>query len=566
MSQSVITTAFEQLKAEQAANGGILTLDEFVFANVPDLNITDPIDRGESWPAPEQIVHRQEVSKTGTVNGNAVVYSVVLGAETGDFDFNWIGLINKASNTVAMIVHAPMQKKIKTASGQQGNVLTRSFMMEYNGASQITQITTPADTWQIDFTARLAGMDERIRKENIDIYGAASFNGDSFLVSRDETGYSVKKGVGYVAGLRAELILDKNIAIANVPTKVWVDICWKGFLTSEWGAETKLVVANTLSDYSEQGVFHFVYPIADIHDDGSVIDLRGETITKDIIQTLKNKQPLNEVLSLFSGLHPVTDGIPYFMGEKSASLIKASPLSLKLLKLENSVDIFSELDLLDEKGVMGRKISERWITSTGKYIKTPGAKRARVTIIGAGGGGGGAQGNSPGYVSAGSGGGAGGVSIKTIDLANIESIDVIIGAGGVPGVYSANQPGSGGTTKFGNIMTAEGGGRGNNCGSVAFGVSQLVANGGGGVASGGDINSFGGSGGQALILGQGYTSGGGGNSIVAGGGQPVSSVSTLSGIDGSLGSGGSGAYVLSGGSERTGGRGGDGVCIIEEYA
>ncbi len=48
-----------------------------------------------------------------------------------------------------MIVHAPMQKKIKTATGQQGNVLTRSFLMEYNGASEQTQIITPADTGRL---------------------------------------------------------------------------------------------------------------------------------------------------------------------------------------------------------------------------------------------------------------------------------------------------------------------------------------------------------------------------------------------------------------------------------
>ena len=58
MSQTVITQAFEALKAQEAANGGVLTLDEFVFASVPNLNITDPIDRSEGLPSAEQIVHR----------------------------------------------------------------------------------------------------------------------------------------------------------------------------------------------------------------------------------------------------------------------------------------------------------------------------------------------------------------------------------------------------------------------------------------------------------------------------------------------------------------------------
>lgn len=366
MSQSVITTAFEQLKAEQAANGGILTLDEFVFANVPDLNITDPIDRGESWPAPEQIVHRQVVSKTGTVNGNAVVYSVVLGAETGDFDFNWIGLINKASNTVAMIVHAPVQKKIKTASGQQGNVLTRSFMMEYNGASQITQITTPADTWQIDFTARLAGMDERIRKENVDTYGVASFYHDGFLVSQEDGGYSVKKGVGYVAGLRAELLLDKEIAAADLPVKVWVDVCWKGLLTSVWNVETKIVVADVLNDYSDNDKQHYVYAIAEIQAGGVVVDLRGSTvkpspeIIADFSADLKKKQPLSDNLTLLSNLDASENKLPYFknsdvmgqtdLSETGRDIISKSSIAdvLNYFGLEDAVDAIIKKNNLDD--------------------------------------------------------------------------------------------------------------------------------------------------------------------------------------------------------------------------
>lgn len=175
MSQTTITLAFEQWKAQQAIDGKAVVLDEFVLANVPNLDIDSPIDRAEQLPAAQHIVHRQAVSATGLVNENAVVYSVTMGTEVGDFAFNWVGLINKATGTLAMIVHAPLQSKIKNAEGKQGNVLTRSFLMEYTGAASETQITTPAETWQIDFTARLSGMDERQRLENVDLYGAAAF-------------------------------------------------------------------------------------------------------------------------------------------------------------------------------------------------------------------------------------------------------------------------------------------------------------------------------------------------------------------------------------------------------
>lgn len=234
---------------------------------------------------------------------------------------------------------------------------------------------------------------------------------------------------------------------------------------------------------------------------------------------------------------------------------------------DGQVDVFLQnLGISDSSGYVGRKISEKWIITSSTYTPTPGTKFIHVTIIGGGGGGGGAQTNAAGYVSAGSGGGAGGVARKTLPVDDSFSVPITIGSGGVPGVFSSNQPGDGGTSSFGSYMNASGGGRGNNGDSVAFGVTKLIPNGGGGSGFGGDHDSIGGSGGPAVILGIGYSSGGGGNSLISGGAQPISTTSSVPGIDGRYGSGGSGAYVLASGTQKNGGRGGNGVCIIEEYA
>ncbi len=274
MSQTTITLAFEQWKAQQGATGEPVLLDEFVFANVPGLDPDQPVDRNETLPPAEQIVHRQAVSRKGVVNDNAVVHSVVLGADVGDFSFNWIGLINKASGTLAMIVHAPLQQKLKTAEGQQGNVLTRSFLMEYNGAQAETGINTPAETWQIDFTARMAGMDERQRLENIDIFGAAAFFGDGYLVGKSGNQFYVTKGTGYVAGLRTTLAENLNITVTTRPVKVWLDVCWTGTLTSVWGVQSRITVADNLADYVQNGVQHYVFAVAGIDENGNITDLR----------------------------------------------------------------------------------------------------------------------------------------------------------------------------------------------------------------------------------------------------------------------------------------------------
>ncbi|HDL7125016.1 TPA: phage tail protein [Yersinia enterocolitica] len=274
MSQTAITFAFEQWKAQEAAAGNTVVLDEFVLAYVPGLDHTAPINRTETLPPEAQIVHRQAVNKIGLVNDNAVVYSVTMGTEIGDFDFNWIGLVNKASGTVAMIVHAPTQRKVANVTGQQGNVLTRSFLMEYNGAATATGITTPAETWQIDFTARLTGIDEMQRLINVDNYGPGAFFGAAYLVAKNGAQFFVTKGTGYISGIRADLPANLNIAVPAAATKVWADVSLQGNITSQWEAVIKITVAPTLANYSQSGFMHYVFAVASIDAVGNITDLR----------------------------------------------------------------------------------------------------------------------------------------------------------------------------------------------------------------------------------------------------------------------------------------------------
>ncbi|AWL69919.1 TPA: hypothetical protein I8438_000202 [Serratia marcescens] len=282
MSQTAITFAFEQWKAKEAVNGSRVVLDEFVFANVPGLDAGKPIDRKEGMPPAGQIVHRQAVNKTGVVNNNAVVYSVTLGTEVGDFDFNWIGLVNKASNTVAMIVHAPTQRKVANHAGQQGNAITRSFVMEYDGAASETAITSPAETWQIDFTARLGGIDEMQRLINRDHYGAGAFFGNGFLVAKAGAQYFVTAGTGYVGGLRAVLAANQNITVTAKPIKVWADVSLQGNVVSQWAAAVKFTVAATAADYTDNAGFkHYVFAVASIDAAGNITDLRPQGSLSD---------------------------------------------------------------------------------------------------------------------------------------------------------------------------------------------------------------------------------------------------------------------------------------------
>ncbi|HDL7091643.1 TPA: phage tail protein [Yersinia enterocolitica] len=330
MSQTAITFAFEQWKAQEAAAGNTVVLDEFVLAYVPGLDHTVPINRAETLPPEAQIVHRQAVNKIGLVNDNAVVYSVTMGTEIGDFDFNWIGLVNKASGTVAMIVHAPTQRKVANVTGQQGNVLTRSFLMEYNGAATATGITTPAETWQIDFTARLTGIDEMQRLINVDNYGPGAFFGAAYLVAKNGAQFFVTKGAGYIGGIRADLPANRNIAVPSTATKVWADVSLQGNITSQWEAVIKITVAPTLANYSQSGFMHYVFAVASIDAVGNITDLRpkGSLIEQETSDALAQHEK--------SRNHP--DGTLLYKGfvqldsatDSSSETLAATPKAVKI--------------------------------------------------------------------------------------------------------------------------------------------------------------------------------------------------------------------------------------------
>ncbi|WP_337137168.1 phage tail protein [Morganella morganii] len=289
---SVITTDFERWKAQEAALGKPVALNEFVFANVPGLDPSKDISRDEKLPPAGQIVHRQAVNRAGLASEKAVAYSVTLGTDVGDFVFNWIGLINKESGTLAMITHAPEQRKIKTVDGVQGNVLTRSFLLEFNGAAKETQITTSAETWQIDFTARLAGMDEIQRLANRDIYGAAAFFGDGFLVTKAAEQYSVTPGTAYIEGLRGTL--EEITTFNNLrDTKIYADFTFQGNLVSKWQTFVKVTTAKTLAHYQDAAGFqHYVAVIAEIDQNGNITDKRVKgTATDRELAELKKDLP-----------------------------------------------------------------------------------------------------------------------------------------------------------------------------------------------------------------------------------------------------------------------------------
>lgn len=173
-------------------------------------------------------------------------------------------------------------------------------------------------------------------------------------------------------------------------------------------------------------------------------------------------------------------------------------------------------------------------TSSGTWTRPSGIGLVRVTVTGGGAGGG---------INESVGGGGGATAIKLIDVSLISSATITVGAGG--GRETSNGPGGNGSDSVWNdgtnIVT---GGRGLNTRA-------------GGVATGGDINIPGVSGGE----GPGGASGGdGGGSFWGQGGIGGSDISSFDGNDAqAFGAGGSGG-------DDTSGRGADGIVVVEEFA
>ncbi|ENE4300749.1 phage tail protein [Salmonella enterica] len=286
MAQSVITSAFEHLKAQEAAGGNRIIIDQFVFANIPGLNVTDTPPESEPLPPDAQIVHRQAVDRNGVVNENTVAYSVTLPESVGDFTFNWLGLVSSATNTLCMAVYLHPQEKIKTADGKQGNTLIYSEIMEYAGASAATGITTPVSTWQIDFTARLHGMDEATRKAALDIYGPGLFFNDAFKLTAQATGQATfAPGIAYLRGLRVELGVPGTLTYSTgISQTVYIDAALTGTLTGENKATFSLTSQKSADYIDSLGFAHYVEPVATISASGEITDIR------------KTRKPLNDRL------------------------------------------------------------------------------------------------------------------------------------------------------------------------------------------------------------------------------------------------------------------------------
>ncbi|MEZ9441637.1 phage tail protein [Vibrio sp. 10N.222.54.F12] len=273
MSQTAIPLEFEQYLQNKISLGEPTDLNEIIFAMIPNLDLSKPIDRTVGLPPLEQWVYQQDVDQVGKSGINSVVYSVVIQGSQEPFTFNAMFLRDKnVPDSCGMVVYKATETK------EVSMALTKSMLMQFDGAASAANVTVDAATWQIDYQARLSGMDEEHRLACLDNYGHTAFV-DGFDVTRhgvDQNKYLVAPGVVYVGGLRVQNALVVAHNVTQKPTTLWLDVHRDGTALSTHENQFKVVASSAdLVDYADgDGLQHYVCKLAGVEADGSIVDLR----------------------------------------------------------------------------------------------------------------------------------------------------------------------------------------------------------------------------------------------------------------------------------------------------
>ncbi|EJH67128.1 phage tail protein [Vibrio cholerae] len=279
MSQTAIPLQFEKYLQNQISVGKAPDMNEMIFAYIPNLDPSQPIDRNQGLPAVSTWVHQQDIDQVGKLGDNALVYSVVIPGSVAAFTFNAIYLRDKnVPNSCGMVVHKATETK------EAGMASTKNLMQQYTGAAQVAGITVDAQTWQIDYQARLLGIEEDMRLANLDNYGHTAFiQGFDVTQQADQAKYKVAPGVVYVGGLRAELKNEVIQTISAKPTGLYIDVVRTGTVLSKWqNIVTVRASATPLTDYVDQNQQqHYVARLAGINANGSITDWRVKTDNAD---------------------------------------------------------------------------------------------------------------------------------------------------------------------------------------------------------------------------------------------------------------------------------------------
>ena len=160
MSQLQITNAGIDYRNAVFAGDEVQNITHFVFANIADQDASVPIDPNVTIP--QTLAHTQPVKAVSKVDGNAIVMSAVLGYDTGDFEYNWYGVVATKSNNeqvLIAVVTTETQTKIKTNGAVTGNYSVKSIVWRSQNIAEQLNITLAVLPWQVQDTELVSRAD-----------------------------------------------------------------------------------------------------------------------------------------------------------------------------------------------------------------------------------------------------------------------------------------------------------------------------------------------------------------------------------------------------------------------
>ncbi|TMP73540.1 phage tail protein [Pseudoalteromonas sp. S1608] len=234
MSQLQITNAGLDYRNAVFAGDEVQNITHFVFANISGQDETAPIDPNTVIPA--NIVHSEPVNAVSKVDGNAIVISVVMGYEIGDFEYNWFGVVaTKANNEQVLIavVTTALQTKTKTVGNIIGNHSVKSVVWRSQNIADDLSITLSALPWQVqegefvsmaEFEAyqKFITQPELELKKRHNLTDSANYNAPLVAELTGNEWFSVRASNGQPVLTTADTAKYKRLADGAVDTQVTI--------------------------------------------------------------------------------------------------------------------------------------------------------------------------------------------------------------------------------------------------------------------------------------------------------------------------------------------------------
>lgn len=353
MSQTTIPLQFEAYLQQQITAGLPPDMNEVIFAYLPGLDLSAAIDRTQGLPDPATWVYQQDVDQIGKVGESAVAYSVVVDSRVPAFTFNAIYLHDKnKADSCGVIVYKIEETK------EYGMSSTKTLLQSYSGAADIAAITLDAKTWQIDFQARLMGIDEQHRLSCLDQYGHEAFISGLTVTKKSTAHYDVAAGVAYVGGLRAVLSNAVIQTITEVPTTIYLDVYQDDSTLSQRVNHVSLFTASTSKTtykttyIDDADKTHYVTKVATINADGSIDDERVLGYNAHEVLNILSERKMNTEGALKGG--------GALSGDLTLSIKDATTTQKGAVKLSDSLDSNSSATGCTSKAIrmLNEKVNE----------------------------------------------------------------------------------------------------------------------------------------------------------------------------------------------------------------